>query len=120
MNPAILVPIVVAIVAPVGAYLLAARRMSGKVATSDADQLWNEARSIRDDYRDRLDQAASRQAELEHRVAVCEGQNTDLLRENFDLRTKVTSLEALVGQLRITITHLEETIATQAEELGEA
>ena len=40
--------IVVALIAPIGAYILAARKMSGKIATSEATDLWAESRSIRE------------------------------------------------------------------------
>jgi len=64
------VPLAVALIAPVGAYLVAARKMSGRIASSEASQLWDESRSIRDDYRGRLQEANARIAELEGQVAV--------------------------------------------------
>jgi chromosome segregation ATPase len=118
MEPAILIPVAVAIVAPLGAYLLAARRMSGKVQTSDAGELWAESRAIRDDYRNRLLDAADRSRDLEARVAKLENSNNELNRENFALQNKVLALERLVTELRDTITKLQATIQTQAQELG--
>lgn len=47
MDPTIGV-IIAAVIGPVGAYFLAARKMSGKIATSEATQLWEESRSIRE------------------------------------------------------------------------
>jgi len=63
------VPLAVALFAPVGAYLVAARRMSGRIASSEASELWDESRSIREDYRQRLGVAHARIAQLEARVA---------------------------------------------------
>lgn len=121
MDPAVLViPIIVAIAAPVGAYLLAARKMSGKIGTSDASELWEESRSIRDDYRNRLLTAAERAVSLEMRVAALEGTNAELVNQNLDLVAKVGKLETLVETLRATITKLEETIEHQRTELGRA
>jgi chromosome segregation ATPase len=113
MNLSVLVPVLVAIIAPLGAYLLAARKMSGKVNTSDADQLWREAGSIRDDYRERLRISNERQTSLEERVARLEGQNTALVQENFDLKRKVNELESLVRAQQTTIAALEAIIKSK-------
>lgn len=110
MDVKLIIPLLIAMVAPLGAYLLAARRMSGKVDTSTATELWTEARAIRSDYREQLAGAADRTRLLEERVAKLEGQNNDLVQENLALKTKVVALETLVETLRNTITGLEETI----------
>lgn len=67
--------IVIALVAPVGAYILAARQMSGKIATSEAKQLWEESRAIREwstteikSLRDSLSASLSRISELEKQL----------------------------------------------------
>jgi hypothetical protein len=49
-----LVAIIVALIAPIGAYLLAARKMSGKINTSEATDLWAESKAIRDWSAERL------------------------------------------------------------------
>ena len=100
-NLAVIVPFFVAIVAPVGAYLLAARKMSGKVATSDASDLWAESRSIRDDYRSRI-------LWLEERVVVLEEGNATLVKEALGCQSKILALETLVAQLRATIAEQKE------------
>lgn len=107
MNWAVVTPIVVAALAPVGAYFVAARRMRGQIAESNSKELWTESRSIRDDYRDRISSSDKRVLALESRVAKLEGDNNDLVRENLMLRAKVDALEALVASLRETITRLE-------------
>ena len=117
MEPTVIVALIAAVAAPLGAYLLAVRRMSGKIATSDASDLWAESRSIRDDYRERLLESSERASRLEARVAVLEGTNTELGRLNAELSAKVASLEALVVSLRETITALQSTIETQRDEL---
>ncbi len=88
-----LIPFVVALVAPIGAYLLAARRMSGKIETSEASPLWEESRAMREDYRQRLDSASTRQRDLEARMAQLEHQNYELLVENAKLKEQVAKLE---------------------------
>jgi uncharacterized coiled-coil protein SlyX len=117
MDWTVLVPVAIALAAPVGAYLLAARKMSGKIATSDATQLWKEAKDIRDDYRVRLIAAGERYTDLEGRVANLERINVELVRENYELKAKVVKLDELVGALRETITTLQGVIAEQRTEL---
>lgn len=47
--------LIVGIVGPVGAYLVAAHKMSGKIATTEAAQLWEESKAIRDWSAARID-----------------------------------------------------------------
>jgi chromosome segregation ATPase len=110
--------IVGAVVAPIGVYLVAARRMSGKVATSDAAQLWQEAGSIRDDYRAQLLQANERAVSLEIRMAKAETENSECRRENYELRHKVEDLEQMVSSQAETIRSLQALVKAQREELG--
>jgi chromosome segregation ATPase len=117
VDPAIVVPVLLAVIAPIGAYLLAARKMSGKIGTSDATELWRESKSIRDDYRTRISGLVERIRELELRSDKLEDMNTVLVRENNRLATKVTELEELVTSLRKTITSLENVITAQEKEL---
>lgn len=99
MEWAILVPVAVALIAPVVTYVVAARKMSGKIATSDASELWEESRSIRDDYRMRLLQANERALSVEVRLASIEARNTDLERENYMLKQRIAELEEIVARL---------------------
>ena len=118
MNWGIIAPVIIALVAPVGAYLLAARKMSGKIGTSDAAQLWKESASIRDDYRTQLLQANERAISLEIRMAKAEEANSLLVRENYELRHKIEDLEAIVTAQAATIVRLEALVAAQREALG--
>ena len=54
IDPIAATAIVAAAVGPIGAYLVAARRLSGKVTNSDAEQLWAESKAIRDWSGDRM------------------------------------------------------------------
>lgn len=74
--------VITAIISALGAYLLAARRMSGRIETSSAKELWDEAAAIRTDYRE----------------------------QNAGLRRRVTELEVAAEVCRGTIAHLEATI----------
>jgi predicted RNase H-like nuclease (RuvC/YqgF family) len=103
----IILPLLGVLIGPVIAYVVAARRMSGKIATSDASDLWEESASIREDYRTRLLQANERALSVEIRMAALEARNLGLERENYELKTKVITLEATITRLETTITKLE-------------
>lgn len=72
------VPLAVALIAPVVTYVVAARRMSGRIQSSEASDLWTESRSIRDYLQVRLNQEAALRAKLEERVMELEMLNRDL------------------------------------------
>lgn len=119
---AIIAGAVAAVVSPALAYLAAARRLSGRVATTSADELWAESRALRDDYRSQLSETQGRQAKLEERVADLEKRNTDLARENVELRRDaaeaertIATLEARVGELERENTELKAHVAALEE-----
>lgn len=116
MELSVLIPVTIALVGPIGAYLVASRRLSGKIGTSEAGDLWKESQSIRNDYRDRLGVADDRTRDLEKRVAKLEELNNDLVRENIHCRGEVAELKATISVLRATITKLEEALTKEREE----
>ena len=118
MEGAVIASIAVALIAPVGAYLLAARKMSGKIGTSDAGQLWQESKAIREDYRSQLLQSNERALSLEIRMAKAETANSDLRRENDELRRKIDDLESLVKKQSGVIEALQTVVEAQRKELG--
>ena len=101
------VPVLIAVIAPLGAYILAVRKMSGKIATSDADALWRESGQIRDDYRMRLHDAMDRIAGLETRVASVEAVNAELVQENAGLTREVSRLTSENVKLREQVADLQ-------------
>lgn len=88
-----------AIVGPIGAYLAAARRFSGKVDTTEATDLWKEAASIRKWSTDRIES-------LEKRVGDLEQGNSELVRENVRLTKQVRELNDTISGLRTEIVSL--------------
>lgn len=97
-----LVAIAAVVTAPLVAYVTASRRLSGKIGTSEAADLWAESKAMRDDYRDRADAAAKRIAELEGRVAKLEGELAECVRRSSALQSIVDGHERLArdrGQL---------------------
>lgn len=79
MSPAA-VAIIIALAAPVGAYLVAARRFSGKIKTSEAEELWAESRAIRQDSAERIKILNGIVERLEIRINSLEADNERLLR----------------------------------------
>ena len=77
MSPTVLAAIA-AFAAPIGAYLVAARRFSGKIKTSEAEELWVESRSIRQDATMRISELNRVVERLETRVDSLEGENDRL------------------------------------------
>jgi uncharacterized protein YceH (UPF0502 family) len=73
MDTAALIAAAAAILGPLVAYVVAARRFSGKIETTEAAELWAESRSIRDWSQARI-------RELEARIETLEDDNTDLRR----------------------------------------
>lgn len=93
MDAQLLLALGAILIGPIGAFIVATRRLSGKIATSDAGELWSESASIREDYRQRLEKADARQAVLEARVAQLEDANNKLFRENIELRQRLGLLD---------------------------
>ena len=85
-----LVPIVVALIAPLVAYLGIARRLSGRIATSDAAKLWEEARLMREEYRTRALECEQEVKRLRNEIQTCTTRNTALRRENRELRNDLS------------------------------
>lgn len=82
----------VALIGPLGAYLVAARRFSGKIASSDATDLWAESRSIREWSQNQLDQ-------LTARVRVVENENTALREQVANLSKQLEHANKRVAEL---------------------
>lgn len=83
--------------APVAAYLGVARRASGKIATSEASELWAESKAIRDWAQNRAEQLVEQIQKCEARIEELERNNDTLHRENEKLRKRITELEAING-----------------------
>ena len=109
-----LVPVVIALVTALGAYFAASRKMSGKVQTSEASDLWKESRAMREELNKRneflrlsLDRCNERIAALEDRINDLEAKNYKLHIENGDLKRLVDQHEKTIARQAIRITDLE-------------
>lgn len=78
----VILALLVALAAPLCAYLVAVRQFSGKIESSDAKELWAESRSIRDWSQLRITELTKFIDRLEDRVEVLELSNDKLLVEN--------------------------------------
>lgn len=100
MNPGLIVTLIVGLIGPVVAYVVAVRKLSGRVGTSEAGQLWSEARNIRDDYRSRIDELNGVIARCEDRIQKLEERNDELYMENGRLGRMIEEHEATIAELR--------------------
>lgn len=103
----LIVAVAAVLVAPLVGYLTASRRLSGKIGTSDATQLWDASESMRKEYRDDLAAANKRLAALEGRLATVEADNHELANENLLLKRQVDLLKYENGELKRKIVDLE-------------
>jgi peptidoglycan hydrolase CwlO-like protein len=97
--PPWIVPLLVGQSAPVLLYLSAARRLSGRIATTDASKLWDEANQIREDYRARIKELNEVIGRCEARIDSLETRNDMLAKENNNLQNVIGKLEK---ELRLT------------------
>lgn len=78
--------VVTALISALGAYLLAARRMSGRIETSAAKELWDESAAMRADMRAQNAELRGQLAEVKAEARAC--------------RETIAVLEATIRELR--------------------
>lgn len=108
-NLAIWIPVVVAVVGAMGAYLAAVRKLSGTVGTSTADDLWEESRAIRQDYQRRIEELNQVIRGMTDRIDVLEKRNDALYLENGNLKRMIEEHEKTIESMREHISHLDRT-----------
>lgn len=103
-------PVVIALVAalamPVVAYFVAARRLSGRINTSDASSLWQESANLRQEYKEEIRLLRRELASCEERVGNVEERNRSLSRENVELRRTIDEHEETIRVLRLEVGRL--------------
>jgi hypothetical protein len=77
-------------------YMAVIRNARGKIATSEASDLWEESRAIRADYAVRLARCDERIAQQEDRISIIQAANEALAEKNQTLQRKVRELEGAV------------------------
>lgn len=94
IDPAVTVAVVAAALGPIGAYLVAARRLSGKIANSDAEQLWEESRAIREWSNNRLTIQDQEIKSLRKALSDLNNRFASLEAENKILRARIGEYES--------------------------
>lgn len=87
-----LISALVAVATALGSYIVIRRKSSGKIATSDASDLWAESQSIRKELRDRV-------AVLEAKIVELETAREKDRQQIADLRAEVNVLNARIKEL---------------------
>src|SRR6266545_4410551 len=103
MDTKLVVAILAIIFAPFLTFVVGWRKMSGKIGTTTADQLWEESRSIRADY-------ARRITELSERIVELEKRNRELEATVERLHTEHQKDIEQIGKHDATITEMREII----------
>jgi hypothetical protein len=83
------VPIIVALLTPFFAYLGIARKLSGRIDTTEAGLLWKEAGLMREEYRLRATQCETNLRAAKNELQIAVARNTALRRENKQLREEL-------------------------------
>lgn len=91
------------------AYLTMNRKLSGKIDTTEASELWAESARMRDDYRGQIAALAARVDKLEKMNSDLVKENSELARENQRLTRKVEALELENARLAERVAELEAT-----------
>jgi len=94
-------PLIGTLVAGLCTYLIAIRRSSGRIDTTEAAKLWEEAADIRDVYRHEI-------TELREEVAVLKKQNRELNAEVASLQTQLDDCSRRNSRLQIRIEEIED------------
>jgi chromosome segregation ATPase len=102
-----LLPLLGILIGPVLAYLLSARRLSGKITTSDATSLWAESGKLRLEYKTEMEDLRLIVTRLRERVSELEDKNEVLHLENGELRLEITRLRSENRMLKLRIEELE-------------
>ena len=115
-NWAIIIALIGVVVGPLITYLIAAKRLSGRVSTSAAAELWEESRSIRQDLTKRneylrklVDGCDERIEKLENRIDTLEAEKYQLNLENGALKQVVEEQKKVIAELKIQVTNLTDT-----------
>jgi chromosome segregation ATPase len=117
--PTWLLTVIGVLVAPIVSYIAAAKKFSGRINTTEADALWQESASIREDYRSQLAARDRRIEALEARVAKFEEEEDRLVRENLNLVHKIESQVAKLTRYEEQINDLLERLTVCETKLKE-
>ncbi len=100
MEPTILIPLLGVILAPLLTYLVARRRSSGKVDTTEAATLWVEAGKMREEYRTEAESCRVEAEQLRVEQALLREEMAAMRQEAIVLRAEATAWHAEAVELR--------------------
>lgn len=102
----LLLSLIGVVVAPALTYVVATRRTSGRVDTTEAEKLWDESRGLK--------------AELAAEKASLSLETRDLRADNYSLRNEVLDLRTRVQHCEMLVTHCEAREAMLIDRLRQA
>ena len=88
------IPLVAALAAPIFGFLAITWRLSGRIQTSEASRLWEEARIIRNEYRERMIACETQLTQLRNEIQTITARNTLLSRQNHELRKELRRVKS--------------------------
>lgn len=107
---------------PLLAYVIANRRLSGKINTSEASSLWAESANMRVALQSQLDAALLRVTSLEARTSAAEersnalqARNIALDRQALDYQTTISQQRTEIDELKRQVHDLQELVKTLQE-----
>ncbi len=103
-----LAPIAVALITALGTYVGIARRTSGRIATTEANKLWDEAKDLREVYQHEISRLRVEIDSLEAESAKREGENTSLRRELREVNARYDECQRRTTALQIRVEELED------------
>lgn len=92
MDTAIIVAIVAAVASPVATYVVVRRQRSGKVATSEASELWKESGTIRAELYSEVNRLRTEIAAVRKEHLECQAKLITQARQIDELRDLVSGL----------------------------
>src|SRR5688572_19341345 len=108
MEPLEIAGLAVTLIGSMLGFLAIARRLSGKIATSEAGALWEAQETFRKDLAVQLLQRDERILSLEGRAAKVESSRFELQQENWELKRKQAACEETVTALQRELERLRE------------
>lgn len=116
-NVVAIVAIIAALLGPLLTYLVAARKLSGRIKDSDATELWAESKSIREWSTERAKELHKEIEHLELRLDELEKANYKLMEENRKYAREIYQLRARIQHLQDERTSMANLLANEQAEV---
>lgn len=107
MDRSTVLAIAALLVGALATYLGVVRRLSGRIKTTDASKLWDEATAMRREYREEIERMQKVINSLTTRLDEVEVVNGDLHLKNGELKKKLETQEREIEALKIQVGDLE-------------